>query len=117
MINLLYIVGKKINKNKYLQRHTVYTALFEAYPPFTKFIITCTFNQTNPHCMIIQGVRNEWRFLKVFLEIHLPHRQARSFDFKGVALAGIDAANSTYRQFRQFWEDGLNKCKITRIIA
>ena len=34
---------------------------------------------------------------KGFLGIHLPHRQERLFDFKSVALAGIDAKNSTYK--------------------
>ena len=35
--------------------------------------------------------------LRVFLGRHLPHRQERLFDFKSVALAEIDAKNSTYK--------------------
>jgi len=60
---------------------------------------------------------HEWRFLKGFLGKHSPHRQDRLFKFQGFALVEIDAKNSTYKQFRQFWQKGLNKCKITGIIA
>ena len=35
--------------------------------------------------------------LRGFLGTHLPHRQERLFDFKSVALAGIDFKNSTYK--------------------